>query len=443
MVNLNIAEPNAKQKEFFLAEERFIAYGGARGGGKSWAVRYKAILLALKYCGIRILLLRKSFPELRENHIIPLCSILKGIADYREVDKAFSFPNGSRIKLGYCDNDNDVLQYQGQEYDVIFMDEATHFTEFQFISLTASLRGANSFPKRMYLTCNPGGVGHTWVKRLFIDRQFKETEDPADYRFIKATVYDNPALLEADSGYVNMLRNLPETQRKAWLDGSWDIFEGQYFSEWNEEIHTTAPFEIPSYWRRYFAMDYGMDMLAAYWIAVNEQGRSFVYRELYESGLTVSEAAVKIRAMQPKDEEITAYFAPPDLWNRNRDTGRSTAEIFASCGIPLVKVSNNRVQGWLEVHEYLKPCLDEQGVKTAGLVVFRNCKNLIRTLPALIFDDKNPNDCADEPHELTHAPDAIRYYCSGRPRAASVAVKRDEDLIDYDDQVQALLSFVC
>ena len=162
--------PNPKQLEFFRARERFVAYGGARGGGKSWAIRQKARLLALRWPGIRILILRRSFPELQENHILPLLSDLRGLAQYRASEKAFLFPGGSRIKFGYCDRERDVDQYQGQEYDVIFLDEATQFTEYQYITLTPCIRGANDFPKRMYLTCNPGGVGHMWVKRLFVDR---------------------------------------------------------------------------------------------------------------------------------------------------------------------------------------------------------------------------------------------------------------------------------
>ena len=167
---IDFGTPNPKQEEFLLSKTRFTAYGGARGGGKSFVVRLKAKLMALRYAGIRILIMRKTFPELRENHILPLMGELMGIATYKDSDKSFTFLNGSRLRFGYCDNDADVHQYQGQEYDVIFMDEATHFTEFQFSTLTACIRGVNGFPKRMYLTCNPGGVGHAWVKRLCIDR---------------------------------------------------------------------------------------------------------------------------------------------------------------------------------------------------------------------------------------------------------------------------------
>ena len=146
--------------------------------------------------------------------ILPMTADLAGVARYRDADKSFTFPGGSRIVFGYCSSESDVLQYQGQEYDVIFMDEATQFTEFQFTTLTACLRGANDFPKRFYLTCNPGGVGHTWVKRLFIDKQYKASERPEDYLFIAANVYDNHALMEHDPDYVRMLENLPEEQRK-------------------------------------------------------------------------------------------------------------------------------------------------------------------------------------------------------------------------------------
>ena len=261
---IELEPPNPKQKEFFLAKNRFIAYGGARGGGKSWALRRKILLLAVNYPGIRILLLRRTFPELRENHILPLQRELKGIAVYKDSDKSFRFLTGSRLVLGYCAGDMDVNQYQGQEYDIICMDEATHFTEYQFSTLTACLRGANNFPKRFYLTCNPGGIGHNWVKRLFVDRQYKTGENPEDYTFIPAKVYDNAVLLNNDPGYVQMLQNLPDRIRQAWLDGNWDIFVGQYFSMWDKELHVVAPFVLPAYWRRYVSLAFGLDMSVSF-----------------------------------------------------------------------------------------------------------------------------------------------------------------------------------
>ncbi len=488
MHTIELGQPSAKQREFFLARERFVAYGGARGGGKSWAVRKKAALLALRYGGIRILILRRTFPELRENHILPLRAELLGVADYKESEKSFRFPNGSRLKFGYCATESDVLQYQGQEYDVIFIDEATQFTEFQFSTLTACLRGANDFPKRMYLTCNPGGVGHGWVKRLFVERNYRGNERASDYRFIRAQVYDNRALLESDPGYLRMLENLPEDLRRAWLLGDWEVFAGQYFKMWDPAVHLLDPFPIPARWRRYLSLDYGLDMLAAYWIAVSEEGLAYVYREVYQSGLVISETAELLRASGAAEAEI--LLAPPDLWNRRQDTGKSVADIFAEYGLYLQKADNRRVQGWYDLAEWLRvrPSRCEQRHKTwsggaydcvanrrgvtggsapeqpdssvvsparnreeraqhaysgfvkgeqqsvspasrgvtepeggeryANLRIFKTCENLARCLPLLQFDAKNPNDVATEPHEITHGPDAIRYFVAGRPQPA-------------------------
>ena len=349
------------------------------------------------------------------------------------------FPNGSRIKLGYCEHEGDVLQYQGQEWDIIFLDEATHMTEYQYQKLTEIIRGANDFPHRMYLTANPGGVGHAWVKRLFIDKVYRTGEDEKDYTFIPALVFDNKALMEKDPDYVKKLEALPEDQKKAELYGSWDVYEGQYFTEWDRELHVCEPFEIPPSWRRYLTIDYGLDMFAAEWIAVNEFGRAFVYREFCKSNLTVSEAAEVVRQM---NDPVYISYAPKDLWNRRNDTGRSAADIFAEHGIYLARATNNRVQGWYDLKEWLHPHTDEQGVKNCGIKFFRNCSEIIRCLPLLQFDDKNPNDVATEPHSITHAPDAIRYFVAGHPLPASVEAKNYQDKRDeYSYQMQSLLEY--
>lgn len=419
---MRLDPPYPPQVEFYRATSKYIAYGGARGGGKSHAARVKASLLALNYAGLQILLLRRTLAELRENHTLPLQKMLKGIAEYRDKTKEFVFANGSRIILGYCKAESDVLQYQGQAYDVIFMEEATHFTEFQFETLTESNRSSGmckeKFNPRMYFTCNPGGVGHLWVKRLFIDRQYRNKEKPEDYTFIKATVYDNLYLMENSPDYVRTLENLPEARRKAMLYGDWNVFEGQYFSMWNPDIHVIRPFVLPEHWRRYVTFDYGRDMLAAYWIAVDTQGAAYVYKEIYRPDLLVGPAIEAIKAMTT--ETISEYFAPPDMWNTHNNTGMSTAEYFRDAGIYLTRAQNDRVMGWYDLAEWLNPMEDERGRKVARLRVFENCVNLIRTLPALQFDDKNPNDCAIEPHEITHAPDAIRYFVAGRPRPTKV-----------------------
>jgi phage terminase large subunit len=416
--------PTEKQREFLLAKTRYVGYGGARGGGKSFAVRLKARLMALRYPGIRILLLRRTFPELRENHMRPLVADTAGYAKYRDNDKSLTFINGSLIKFGYCDNENDVNQYQGQEYDVLFFDEATHFTEYMYDRITACCRGANDFPKRIYITCNPGGVGHGWVKRLFIDKDYREGEKAEDYTFIRSSVYDNAPLLERDPDYLNTLKRLPDELRRAWLDGDWDAFAGQYFSEWRSDIHVIKPFDIPSHWTRVVALDYGLDMLAVVWGAFDTHGNGVVYKELCQSGLKVSDAASAIFDVCTDDElsigsrHKLVVVAPPDMWNRQKDTGKSIAELFLDNGILFQRADNNRQAGWSNLKEWLSVYDGEDGDLTAHLRVFNNCSNLIRCMPLLQYDQKNSLDCATEPHDITHSPDALRYLIQSRPRAA-------------------------
>ena len=412
-MNYDLGKLYPKQQEFCLSRAKYTCYGGARGGGKSHVARRKATLIALNYPGVQILLLRRTLNELRENHVIPFITELNGIAIYKESTKEFKFPNGSRIKLGYCDKETDVLQYQGQAYEVIFMEEATHFTEFQFKCLTESNRLSGQCKKaikpRMYFTCNPGGVGHAWVKRLFIDKEYRVGENAEDYVFIPALVFENEYIMQNDPDYVKTLEALPEERKKAMLYGNWDVFDGQFFSEFDRNVHVVEPFNIPEHWYIYFTMDYGLDMLAGYWIAVDPQGNAYVIREVYQSNLLVSEARDKIKEMS--SEQVYVHLAPPDLWNRHKETGKSTADIFSEGDICLYKTNNDRIQGWLQMKEWLKIKIDEQGQKTSKLKIFNTCKNLIRCLPQLQYDEKKIGDVANEPHEITHAPDAIRGFC--------------------------------
>ena len=403
-VVIDISTMNDKQKAFFKARSRFVGYGGARGGGKSWAVQHKGPLMAIRYAGIKILLLRRTYKDLERNHVRVLEPMLKGIARYSRQEKCFYFPNGSILELGYCASEGDVLQYQGQEYDVIFIDEATQFTEYQFETLTACMRGANEFPKRMYLTCNPGGVGHEWVKRRFISRKYKESENPDDYEFISATVFDNEILLQSDPGYVDMLNNLSEGLRQAWRDGNWDMLAGQYFSEFDRNVHVVEPFDIPEHWKKYRAIDYGLDCLACLWIAVDERGDYYVYREYAESDMVISAGAKDIIGLT--DESILYTVAPDDLWARSQETAKSKADIFRENGLPLFKGNRNREAGWLAIKELLTIKNGESRLK-----IFSNCTELIECLPALQRDTKKPTDCMTEPHDITHLPDALRYFC--------------------------------
>ena len=447
MPTLNLeGYPNPKQEEFFMATNRHIAYGGARGGGKSWSMRRKFVLLALNYTGLRLLLLRRTLPELRENHVLPLLAELTGIARYKETEKSFVFPNGSRIKLGYCDSDKDIYQYQGQEYDVIGLEEATHFTESMRDFLTTCNRSTRTdFSPRMYYTSNPGNVGHQWFKRLFIDREYRGSEKVEDFLFIQAKVYDNTVLMQTNPEYVQSLENLPEDMRKAHLYGDWDAFAGQYFTEFDRSEHIIAPIDIPKSWNRFLTIDYGLDMLAAYWVAIDTQYNAYVYRELYESDLIISDAAEKIKEMTPKSEKIKIMYAPPDLWNRRQDTGRNAIDIFAEHGLYFVKAKNDRVLGWYNLKEWLKvyQSKDEQTGeprKHTRLKIFSTCKNLIRCIPQAQHDEKNPNDVANTPHEITHSLDSIRYFLADRPIKSERPIIEDDE--DEDDKIE-VNTFLC
>ncbi len=403
--------PNEKQKQFFASRTRFTAYGGARGGGKSWALRRKLVAMCLRYEGIRCLIVRRSYDELKSNHVMPFLREYGALMSYSDADKALRFTNGSRIFLGYCGCDRDVLRYQGQEYDIIAIDEATQLSEYQFSIFKACLRGVGDFPRRMYLTCNPGGIGHAWVKRLFVDRNFRGNENPDDYSFIPAQVFDNGVLCQADPDYVRSLETLPKKLRDAWLYGRWDVFEGQFFPEFDTDVHVCDLSAIPKFTKRFIAFDYGFDMLACLLVAVDRDGCLWCEREVCESGLTLSAAASRVSGLC-EGRRVEYAVASPDLWNRRQDSGRSGFEIMQSVrGMPpMIPADDRRIAGWRVLREYLGRGEDN----IPRLRISTACPELIRCLPALLCDSARAEDASSEPHSVTHAPEALRYAVMSR-----------------------------
>jgi phage terminase large subunit len=360
-------------------------------------------------------LLRRTFPELESNHIIPLQAELRDIAVYKISKKAFYFNNNSVLKLGYCDNDAAVNQYQGQEYDVIGFEEATMFSEYMLRTIGACLRSPRpDFKSRIYYTCNPGGVGHYYIKRLFIDKDYERDEDPEDYEFILALVWDNEVIVKNDPDYIKQLNNLPEDMVAAHRDGDWDSLSGSYFKEFKRSTHVIEPFVIPEHWYIYFVMDYGLDCLAGYWIADDHKGNYYIIKELWEPEHIISSAAERILEVNNGDR-VEYFYAPPDMKIRQRDTGKTALEIFSENGIDFITTKNDRVEGWLCLKELLRvrEVKNEQTgevTQKPSLYVFENCKKLIAHITVIQRDDKNPNDVAKEPHVLTHAVDAVRYF---------------------------------
>lgn len=430
-------EVSPQQLEFIESEARHLGYGGARGGGKSWGVRAKATKNCLKYKGYRALILRRTYPELEENHIQPLIALLDGMAKYNDAKKVFRFHNGSIIKLGYCDKDKDVKRYQGQEWDGIFFDEATHFKEDWIVKIRACNRGKNSYPKQCIYTMNPGGESHTYFKRLFIDKVYKPTEKPEDYHFIKALVTDNKALLDEDPEYLDMLLALPPKLRKAWLEGDWDIFEGQFFEEfanrpdmyktrqWTHVIPAEG-FVLPRTWNIYRSFDWGYNKpFSCGWWAVDYDGRIYRIAELYgvkrlnnqpqpDEGVRQTPDVVFSRIAKMEKEhpllagrKIELGIADPAIWDSQ--TGESIADTAAKYGIYFVKGDHQRIPGWMQCHYRLQ--FDVEGYPR--MYVLDSCQDFIRTIPTLVYDENNPEDLETKGED--HAADEWRYFCMSRP----------------------------
>lgn len=456
MSTIDLSMISDKQYAFLSASRKHVGFGGARGGGKSWSVRTKAKILAASYAGIKLLIVRRTFPELVNNHINQLREELHGLARYNKTEKVFTFPNGSTIKFGYCNNDKDLDQYQGAEYDVIFLDEATQLQELWIKKIAACVRGVNEFPKRIYYTCNPGGASHGYFKRLFIDKQYEAGEDPEDYSFIQALVTDNKALMQSQPDYIKQLEALPPKLREAWLYGRWDIFEGQFFEDFRttpdiekcaaagitpEEAvqqhrwtHVIEPFDLNSGERRgwnimrSYDFGYNKPFSLGYW-AVDYDGVLYRIMEMYGCTQTPDEGVKwspdeqfkKIRDFENehpwlKGRKIVDSVADPAIWDSSR--GESIAETAARYGIYFSPGDNQRIPGWMQVHYRLQ--FDENGY--ARMYVFNNCKAFIRTMPLMMFSETHPEDLDTKLED--HCPDEVRYMCMSRPVSPIMEVER-------------------
>ena len=447
IIQKRMPRPNGKQLQAFRDRHRYIAYGGARGGGKSWFVRWKAVLLALRYPGIRILITRKTYRELLNNHLLPLQQILSGICDYHRGDKCFPFPNGSAIWFGYCADESDLGQYQGAEYDIWFADEAGQFPESWLTAIDTCVRGVGDYPRRTYFTLNPGGPSHGYFKRLFIDRQFREGEYAEDYSFIQALCTDNHALMAAQPEYLRSLEKLPPKLRDAWLYGRWDIYQGQFFEELRlspdpelcrkagistEEArrqgrftHVIAPFDLNAGekrgWNILRSYDFGYNkpFSMGYW-AVDYDGVLYRIAEFYGCTGTPDEGVrwapeEQFRRIREFEEQhpllrgrkITDSVADPAIWDASR--GESVAETAGRYGIWFTPGDNRRIAGWMQVHYRLG--FDENGYPR--MYVFDTCAAFIRTMPLLQYAKTVPEDLDTGAED--HCADEVRYLCMSRP----------------------------
>lgn len=461
---------NDKQEAFLSARTKHIGYGGARGGGKSWAVRNKAIRLCMRYKGIKCLIVRRTYKELNNNHIEPLQKIIPiKIARYNNTDKVFKFRNGSTIKFGYCNNDNDLNQYQGAEYDVIFIDEATQLQEMWIKKIVVCCRGVNNFPKRIYYTCNPGGASHGYFKRIFIDKKYEQGEHPEDYTFIQALVTDNKALMASQPEYIKELEALPPKLRDAWLYGRWDIFEGQFFEDFRETpdielcakagitpeealtqrrfTHVIEPFEIPRGWNIMRSYDFGYNkpFSLGYW-AIDYDGILYRVMEMYgctqtpDEGVKWSPDEQFKRISQFEREHpwlrgrhIIDSVADPAIWDKSR--GVSIADTAAEYGIYFSPGDNERIPGWMQVHYRFQ--FDNNGYPR--MYVFNNCKAFIRTIPLMMYSETHPEDLDTKLED--HCPDEVRYMCMSQPVSPIIPPERKVIISDPLNQFSGQHNF--
>lgn len=422
----------------------------------------------MKYPGIKQLILRRTFPELERSLIRTMLEIYpKQLYSYNTSKHVLTFQNGSLTDFGFCDNENDVYKYQSSEYDVIRLDECTHFTGTMYEYLRTRIRGANDFPKQTKCSTNPGNVGHQYFKNRFIDiappmetykQENKRTGKVSTRLFIPSRVYDNTFLMAKDPDYVERLESLEdEDQKKSLLEGSWDLYEGQFFPEFDRQVHVIN--ELPTSnekdadgilrkrlfdqnTRIYFTMDYGLDMFAGYFVAVDDHEYGFVFGEIYRPNIIISDAAKMIKEKQKQlgIAKIDEYLAPSDMWNRRQETGLSVADIFYQNGIRLYKTSRDRIDGWAATKEWMHPFDDEQGIRVAKIRIHKDCVNLIRCLPAIQYDENRPGDVATKPHELTHAPDALRGFCVYRSRANRERPKPKDEYIRRERELNSFAS---
>jgi phage terminase large subunit len=435
-MNLTIAlQP--KQKAFLHAIEStpITFYGGAKGGGKSKGLQLIMLLRRFKYAGSTGAIFRRTYPELEGNHIRPLFQAFPELRNYwNEAKKLLSLPNGSTLQFCHCNNEADVDLYQGREFHDLAIDEAGQWPEAMFRRLLGSNRSSkHGIVPRAILTGNPGGIGHGWLKRLFVERRFNERESELDYTFVQALVDDNQALMENDPNYIRRLDSEPnEALRRAYRYGDWNIFAGQYFQEITKEVHFIKPFRIPEHWNRFGAYDYGFNHPAAFgWFANDEDGNTYLYRELVKAGKRVDEFAQKLNTF-PDTARLYPIVAGRDCWTQKstlRDDKQppTVAEQFRTHGINLVPAVIDRKQGAAQLRDYLAwrgKGRDEHGEECDGkprLYIFDTCPITFDAISRMIHD---PDDVEDvlkvdategDPLSGDDAYDMIRYGLMSRP----------------------------
>lgn len=448
-----------------------MLYGGAAGGGKSYAMLVDP-LRDVHNPNFRGLLVRRTTEELRDliiesKKLYP--TIFKG-AEWKERDKTWVFPSGASLWFSYLDRDDDVLRYQGQQFTWVGFDELTQWpSPHAWNYLSSRMRTTDpALTPVMRASTNPGGPGAWWVKKMFIDpavpgqafwatdmesgevlidtmEELDEGVPNPEYgqplfrrRFIPAKLKDNPYLTK-DGSYRRQLLAMPEHQRRQLLEGDWDAAEGVAFPEWRSAIHTIEPFEIPHNWKKFRACDYGYGSHSAVlWFAIHPSNQLIVYRELYVSKVLAVDLADMILDLESGDGNIAYGVLDSSMWHSRGETGPSLAEKMIRRGCrwrPSDRSKGSRVSGKNEVHRLLKV---DEFLGEPGIVVFNNCRNLVTQLPSIPLDRKNAEDVdTDYPHD--HLYDALRYGVMTRPKP--FGDNRQDGLVDQYRPVDEVFGY--
>ena len=395
-----------------------IGAGGARGPGKSHTVMSQAVLDdCQREPDLKGLFLRQTGISAEESFDDLINKTVRGRCEYHKTRNSIRFPNKSRILLGGFQDEKDIDKYIGIEYDFIIVEELNQLTQEKYDKLRGSLRTSKpNWRPRLYTSFNPGGVGHQFVRDRYVIpyRLTKQQET----RFIPSTYKQNPAL---NKEYIQYLESLGGSLGKAWRDGEWDVFAGQYFYEWSYDKHVVRPFEIPENWFKYRSIDISgrNGITSCHWYAVDPYSRVWVYKEYYygpkvplpdgtliENGRDYDEHARAIAAMSVDNNDIPELYQYTVIDNSaftKAGYSETAAEVYERNGVyGLVPSAKERVVGWNAVHTYLR--VDSGQPK---LQVFSTCANMIRTLPLLQHDEKKPEDVDSRGDD--HAADELRY----------------------------------
>ena len=398
---MNEWRPQKGKQELALTYNVFEElYGGARGGGKT-AAGIAWLSTDIKHPKYRALVIRKNADDLKDWVDKARALYIPMGATVTMQSPEFRFPWGAVIRTGHLADDKAYEKYQGQEFCRILIEELTQIpTEERYLKLISSCRSAiPELKARIFATTNPGGPGHAWVKKRFVDviEPTKVYKDPITGRgrvFIPATVSDNPILLEADPNYVAFLNGLPEALKKMWRDGNWDVFAGQFFTEWDVTKHVIKPFTIPLSWFRYRSIDISghTGITSCHWYAVNNDGRVYAYKEYYIDGKDYDEHAREIYKMSLDEdgvEENYRYTVIDSSAFAKAGFSETPAEIYNRYGVNgLIPSAKGRVEGLTLIHQYLR--WDEK--LSPLLQIFSTCYNMIKEIPLAQHDEKNPED---------------------------------------------------